>query len=432
MAALCVHLSKIPFDLGAQMIARELARLQNAFVKDQTRLSSLLNALEGSLNGDVLISVLLGSPAPSQDLEKLVGDQNRTVNEALILAFSPSSDPDFRIVVRGGKYHDAAIIRCHSQLLALRWPYFSSTRRARLCEQREMQLVLPAVGEAGGIHPIAVAAIVEILQTGRLGTQIKRRITPLVAASLLAVRGLYLNPELFEASSSKAQPEHSNQASGSSKEICDSFAGLICFAIHKVKSDLSIDDYGIVWNIAGQVDVVGDAVLSFAANHMDDILASSNLRNAFLSLPRQVVMCVAQALVDDMVAYCQGTWVAVGRLLMRIMEQRDECDDWENGMATLVDKLKFLKRKYKGVPYWEWIPRAAPNSMASQSSSPSPSSHQTYVRIPDHFNKSMLPKFDFCSFFFPIFSLSPKHELHAILYDDFLTLLCYCNNSTIF
>lgn len=131
-------------------------------------------------------------------------DQGMSVKEALAELFASKDGADFEILIeciepnpskkrkllgsnsdKGKSEEDKRSFKCHRFILQDRWPYFAGMNK-EMREAQEGRLSLPAVGEPDGMHPIVLAALLEVCYTGAISKQTRELITPDVAMHLLS------------------------------------------------------------------------------------------------------------------------------------------------------------------------------------------------------------------------------------------------------
>jgi hypothetical protein len=148
---------------------------------------------------ELVTKLKAASNAPPPQINNAIA---RSMPAALALLYKSCAGADFDIILQpargdGEGGQDAPVIfKCHSFVLQSRWPYFETMASLGMKEAVEAKLTLPPFGRDGGMHPVAMEAILDMIYLGQLRRSSKAKLLahPEVAVSLVAVSDLYLFP----------------------------------------------------------------------------------------------------------------------------------------------------------------------------------------------------------------------------------------------
>lgn len=259
LVAAYAHALSLRYDQGAQVILAIMRKHRKMIPMKQ--LPQLLQAVgHADLLMD-LVQEIVHDDNTQELLQKISvaatkpSAGTKSVAEALAAIYESQAGCDFSIVIGSPSASTKPVtIMCHAFVVASRWPYFSHVISADMREAHSSKLTLPAPGEDGGMHPVAVRAILDFVYLGKLRESTKKEFGPIVAMTLLACSDLYFS-SVADTSKDEATARY--------------FDPLIAFAKHQVDHGLTYENCISTYTMAMQLgveDVAKKAMKMIAMN----------------------------------------------------------------------------------------------------------------------------------------------------------------------
>jgi hypothetical protein len=211
----------------------------------------------------------------------------KSLADTLVRLYETREGADFNIVLKGHNDNksNSPPMRCHAFVLHARWPYFRAMFDAGMRETQRAKLELPGVGEDGGMHPLVLQAILDVIYLGAVQPNTIKLFNPAVALQLLSVQGLYLSS--FDAKEQK-------QENGGGGSVCDAmasaFLSLIEWATQLVDRGLNVDNCVEVYKTALEMqgEVMAERSMVLIVANIKRLVANPKHSAAILSLPHDV------------------------------------------------------------------------------------------------------------------------------------------------
>jgi hypothetical protein len=213
----------------------------------------------------------------------------KSLADTLVRLYETREGADFNIVLKGHNDNtsNSSPMRCHAFVLHARWPYFRAMFDAGMREMQRAKLELPGVGEDGGMHPLVLQAILDVIYLGAVQPNTIKLFNPAVALQLLSVQELYLSS--FDAKEQK-QENGGGGGDGVGDAMASAFSSLIEWATQLVDRGLNVDNCVEVYKTALEVqaeEVAERSKVLIVAN-IKRLMANPKHSAAILSLPHDV------------------------------------------------------------------------------------------------------------------------------------------------
>jgi hypothetical protein len=218
----------------------------------------------------------------------------KSLTDTLVRLYETREGADFNIVLKGHNDNtpNSAPMRCHAFVLHARWPYFRAMFDAGMREMQRAKLELPGVGEDGGMHPLVMQAILDVIYLGAVQPNTIKLFNPAVALQLLSVQELYLSS--FDAKEQKQENGGGDggdgDGDGDGDATASAFLSLIEWATQLVDRGLNVDNCVEVYKTAleMQVEEVAERSKSLIVANIKLLMANPKHSAAILSLPHDV------------------------------------------------------------------------------------------------------------------------------------------------
>jgi predicted transcriptional regulator YdeE len=198
LLACYAQVMSLKFDIGRQFVSSIIRQHRTKLQVKQ--LNELLTGLGRS---DLLVDLMqdLFKDDEANNIEKLLTDvvnqpvssaaATKSVAQALAAIYKSQEGADFDIVIgdpsndpQDPSHTTTTIFRCHAFVVASRWRYFNRVISAGMRESHSSKLVLPPITVDGGMHPVALRAILDIIYLGELSDETKQVFDAVVAGSI--------------------------------------------------------------------------------------------------------------------------------------------------------------------------------------------------------------------------------------------------------
>lgn len=209
----------------------------------------------------------------SPDLEFPMGmnksEESHSLMTSLKRLLKTKMGTDFEICV--GEHS----IKCHSFVLASRWPYFRHMLEAGMNEAKKMQLKLPPPGEDGGIHPVSLQAAIDVCYVGKVRKETRDMFTPAHALDVLSIKELYFDwSDVSESEVSVGSRTFGPLIEFASKSAEKGLMSSNCAELYTTALELKMDD-------------LAQKALEVISYHLHEVWQHETQRQILLKLPQE-------------------------------------------------------------------------------------------------------------------------------------------------
>lgn len=197
-------------------------------------------------------------------------EESHSLSSSLKRLLKTKVDADFEIII--GDQH---VFKCHSFVLAARWPYFRHMLDAKMNEAQKMQLKIPAPAEDGGLHPVSLQAAIDVCYVGKVTKKTRAIFTPAHAIDVLSVKELYF--DWADASLKRSDGDSYN-----------TFDPLFAFAQVSAEKGLESSNAAELYTTALELhmDDLAQKALDVISSRLHEVWAHPTQREILLLLPQ--------------------------------------------------------------------------------------------------------------------------------------------------